>query len=75
MQRNPDDIQTRLIAVFALWSLGRLKGAEGRADIEQALAIIKPLAATDRVDAYRRGWIPIMEADLAKAVARPQDGR
>lgn len=75
LQRNPDDIQTRLIAVFALWSLGRLKGAEGRADIEQALAIIKPLAATDRVDAYRRGWIPIMEADLAKAVARPQDGR
>jgi hypothetical protein len=33
-----------------LWRLGRLKGREERTDLEAALAILKPLAAADRLE-------------------------
>jgi hypothetical protein len=32
-----------------------LKGKDGRKDLEAALAILKPLAAADRLDVNRRG--------------------
>jgi tetratricopeptide (TPR) repeat protein len=55
-RRNPDDVQARLFSVVPLWRLGRLKGKEGRTDLEAALAILKPLAAADRLDHDRRSW-------------------
>ena len=63
--RNPGDIQSRVFSVLPLWRLGRLKAKGGRQDLEAALAILKPLAEADRLDANRRGWIPLIEAELA----------
>ncbi|HMN70867.1 MAG TPA: toll/interleukin-1 receptor domain-containing protein [Rhodoblastus sp.] len=69
-QRNSDDLQSEILSVVPLWRLGNLKGAEGRGDLEAALGILRPLAAAGRLDAKRRGWIPTIEADLAKLDAK-----
>jgi hypothetical protein len=63
--RNPGDIQSRVSSVVPLWSLGELKAKDGRKDLEEALAILRPLAEADRLDETRRGWIPDIEADIA----------
>jgi tetratricopeptide (TPR) repeat protein len=65
LRRNPGDIQSRVFSVVPLWRLGELKGKDGRRDFEAALAILKPLAAADRLDANRRGWIAQIERQLA----------
>ena len=64
-RRNPDDVQARLFSVVPLWRLGRLRGKEGRIDLEAALAILEPLAALDRLDHRRRGWIEAIRNDMA----------
>ena len=64
-ERNPDDIQSRVFSVVPLWQLGILKGRDGRRELEAALAILRPLATADRLDANRRGWIAQIEAQLA----------
>jgi tetratricopeptide (TPR) repeat protein len=63
--RNPGDIPSRVFSVVPLWRLGQLRGREGRADLEAALAILKPLAAADRLDAGRRGWIEAIQNELS----------
>ena len=63
--RQPDDIQSRVLSVVPLWRLGGLKGREGRGDLEAALAILKPLADADRLDARRKGWTAAIEAQIA----------
>ncbi len=65
LQRNPDDVQSRVFSVVPLLRLGDLKGKDGRKDLEAALAILKPLAAENRLDAMRRGWIDQIEAQIA----------
>jgi len=79
LDRHPDDIPSRVSSVVPLWRLGRLKGLEGRADLEAALAILEPLAAADRLDANRRGWIARIKAQIAelsgaKAPGKPAGG-
>ena len=64
--RNPADIQSRVFSVVPLYRLGRLKGRDGRADLEAALAILKQLAKANRLDANRRGWIDQIQDDLGK---------
>src|SRR5262249_38078277 len=54
MLRNPDDVQVRLFSVVPLWRIGVLKRKQGRNELQEALAILKPLAAADRLDANRR---------------------
>ena len=66
MKRNPEDIQSRVFSVVPLWRIGGLKGAGGRAELEAALAILKPLAAANRLDANRRGWIGQIEAQVSE---------
>jgi tetratricopeptide (TPR) repeat protein len=65
IDRNPDDARSRLYVIAPLASLGKLRGREGRADLQQALDILKQLADADRLDAERRAWIPQFEAALA----------
>jgi len=64
-RRNPADIVSLVSSVVPLWRLGRLRGRKGRADFEAALAILKPLAAADRLDANRRNWIESIQNDVA----------
>jgi tetratricopeptide (TPR) repeat protein len=66
LDRHPHDIQSRVFSVVPLWRLGSLKGREGRAELEAALAILEPLAAADRLDANRRGWIAQIKAEIAR---------
>lgn len=65
MARDPGDVQARLVSVGPLWRIGELKGKDGRAELDQALAILKPLAAANRLDANRRGWIKRIEAQIS----------
>jgi tetratricopeptide (TPR) repeat protein len=65
LRRNPGDVQSRVFSVVPLWRLGELKGKDGRSDLEAALAILKPLAAANRLDANRRGWIAKIERQIA----------
>ena len=65
MLRNPDDVQVRLFSVVPLWRIGVLKRKQGRNELQEALAILKPLAAADRLDANRRDWIPQIEKQIA----------
>lgn len=57
LERNPEDVPSRVFSVVPLWRIGTLRGQSGRGELEKALAILKPLAAADRLDANRRGWI------------------
>jgi tetratricopeptide (TPR) repeat protein len=65
VRRNPGDAQSRVFSVVPLWRLGVLKGKQGRKDLEAALAVLKPLAAANRLDANRRGWITQIEQQIA----------
>jgi tetratricopeptide (TPR) repeat protein len=65
IEQNADDLPSRVNSVVPLWRLGQLKGQNGRADLEAALGILKPLAASDRLDAMRTGWTEQIEAQIA----------
>ena len=70
--RNPGDVQARVFSVVPLCRIATLKGRAGRKELDDALAILKPLAAADRLDANRRGWIGQIEkqiTELEKAAA------
>jgi len=67
LARNPDDIPSLVNSVVPLLRLGELKGPDGLGDLKAALAILKPLAEADRLDANRKGWIPGIEAAIAAA--------
>jgi tetratricopeptide (TPR) repeat protein len=64
LARNPDDAQSLVFSVEPLWRIGELRGKQGRSDLESALAILKPLAAADRLDAKRRSWIPLIQKQI-----------
>jgi tetratricopeptide (TPR) repeat protein len=65
LKRNPDDVPSRVFSVVPLLRLGQLRGKEGRKELEAALAILKPLADADRLDANRRGWVATIERQIA----------
>ena len=48
------------------WQRGRLRGPAGRAELEEALASLRPLAAANRLDHRHRDWIAAIDADLAR---------
>ena len=64
-ERNPDDVQSRVFSVVPLWRLGSLGGPDARRHLNEALSILRPLAAADRLDANRKSWIPQLEKMLA----------
>ncbi|MEZ5910456.1 MAG: hypothetical protein R3D31_16780, partial [Hyphomicrobiaceae bacterium] len=65
LRRNPDDMPSQVYSVVPLWRIGSLKGKDGKPELEAALAILKPLAAAQRLDAMRIGWISQVEAQIA----------
>lgn len=65
LARNAADVQARLASVVPLVRIGETLGADGRAELDAALAILRPLAAADRLDHRRKSWIPRIEAALA----------
>lgn len=64
--RNPDDVQSRVFSVVPRWRLSRLDKATGAAHLRAALAILRPLAEANHLDATRMKWIGQMEAELAQ---------
>jgi tetratricopeptide (TPR) repeat protein len=64
LARNVDDAPSRVNSVVPRWRLSGLDPKNARRHLEAALAILKPLAAEDRLDARRRGWIAEMEEEL-----------
>jgi tetratricopeptide (TPR) repeat protein len=65
LESNPDDVQARLFSVVPHWRLSSLDKAKAREHLEAALAILEPMAAQDRLDANRCGWIGKIKAQLA----------
>jgi hypothetical protein len=63
----PADIQARLFSVVPHWRLAGLDPPNGANHLRAALAILRPLADADRLDANRLNWIPQIEAQLASA--------
>ncbi len=63
--RNPDNVPALVFSVVPHWRLATLDPAKSKGHLRAALAILKPLAAANRLDANRLGWIPKIEAQLA----------
>ena len=63
--RNPGDVPSLVNSVVPHWSLANLDPAQARTHLQAALAILKPLAAANWLDAMRIKWIPQIEAQLA----------
>ena len=64
--RNPGDVPSKLFSVIPRWRLSRLDPENARRHLEAALAILKPLAAANRLDANRLTWIGQMENELSE---------
>jgi tetratricopeptide (TPR) repeat protein len=65
LKSNPDDVQASLFSVVPHWRLAGLDKAKAREHLVAALAILEPMAAQDRLDADRRGWVSPIKAQLA----------
>ncbi len=65
IKRNPGDIQSQVFSVVSRWQLSRIDLANARRHLDDALAILKPLAHANRLDANRLKWIKQMETELA----------
>src|SRR5262249_53043263 len=65
IRRNPDDEQARLFSAVPLWGIGTLMGNRGGKELEEALAILKPRAETDKLDANKLESIPEIEKQIA----------
>jgi tetratricopeptide (TPR) repeat protein len=63
--RGLGDVQSQVFSVAPLLRLAELDPARAGEYLEGALAILKPLAAGNRLDANRLAWIPHIEAHLA----------
>ena len=61
---HPDDARSLAFSIVPHWRLAELDGAKQREHLEAALAILEPLAAADRLDAKRRGWLAQIKAQL-----------
>ena len=64
--RNPGDVPSKVYSVVPRWRLAGLDPANARRHLEAALAILKPLAAANRLDANRLTWIGRMEKELSE---------
>jgi hypothetical protein len=61
----PEDVPSRVFSVVPRWRLASLDPASAVDYLRAALAILRPLAAADRLDTQRLNWIPRIEAQLA----------
>ncbi|MGA9824347.1 MAG: tetratricopeptide repeat protein, partial [Methylocystis sp.] len=61
---HPDDARSLAFSIVPHWRLAELDRAKQREHLEAALAILEPLAAADRLDAKRRGWLAQIKAQL-----------
>jgi len=68
--RHPDDAQSLVFSVVPHLRLAELDASSRRDHLETALAILKPLAEANRLDANRLTWIPQIEDRLAAPVTR-----
>ena len=72
---HPDDAQALAFSIVPHLRLAELDRAKQREHLEAALAILEPLAAADRLDAKRRGWLARIKAQLnALGPAAPAPG-
>jgi tetratricopeptide (TPR) repeat protein len=72
---HPDDAQSLAFSIVPHLRLAELDRAKQREHLEAALAILEPLAAADRLDAKRRGWLARIKAQLnALGPAAPAPG-
>ena len=74
VERNPDDLASLVNSVLPRLRLATLDPARARNHLEQALSILQPLAAADRLDAMRRNWIPGIESQLASFTGKNPSG-
>jgi len=65
LSTNPGNAIAELKLVVALTHIGRLKGAEGRADRAEALAIVRALDYAGRLNEKQRNWITELEQEIA----------
>ena len=65
ISRNPGDVQSQVFSVVPRWRLAALDPPRARVRLEAALAILRPLAEANRLDANRLEWIPAIEGELA----------
>ena len=65
MTRNPGDVQSQVFSVVPRLLLADLDAPNRREYLTAALAILKPLASANRLDAKRLKWIPQIEAQLS----------
>ena len=65
ISRNPGNVQSQVFSVVPRWRLAALDPPRARAHLEAALAILRPLAEANRLDANRLKWISRIEAQLA----------
>ena len=61
---HPDDARSLVFSIVPHLRLAELDRAKQREHLEAALAILEPLAAEDRLDAKRRGWLTQIKAQL-----------
>ena len=72
---HPDDARSLAFSIVPHLRLAELDKAKQREHLEAALAILEPLAAEDRLDAKRRGWLAQIKAQLkALGQAAPAPG-
>jgi len=72
VRSHPDNAEARLFSIVPLSRLAELDPGRAREHLDAALAILEPLAAADRLDADRRGWIPELKAARAALDAKPK---
>jgi hypothetical protein len=65
LKAHPDDVESLVFSVVPHVRLAGLDQAKAREHLQAALAILEPMAAADRLDAERRGWIGSIKAQLA----------
>lgn len=61
VRRNPDDVSSLVNSVVPHWSMSTLDPVQARRHLEQALSILKPLAARAAVNVKR--WFQTLEVN------------
>jgi tetratricopeptide (TPR) repeat protein len=64
LRARPDDDQSLVFSVIPHWRLAELDKAGERGHLEAALGILESLAATNRLDSKRRGWLAQIKAQI-----------
>ena len=71
LARSPDSAALLFGSAMPLIRLGMLHGANGALYLEKALAILRQLDASGRLEPRRRSMIAVIEEQLARMRAQP----